>query len=374
MTQQNPLQLAKQGNPNAIAALINRSLNSQGITAKVIRKDDCLRVLLESNEVPKQNNLSAFIHNGVLKLEIPEINTLQVFGRQTGEQVPAWSQTINLKMPLSLIDQQPIEKSQNPHTQYRQKNISSFEKSDSPIAQKPTLISNSEVDEAHSELRLLREAAKKGDLQAISSLVSRAIAPRIVTVEAEVQYGTTLCLKLYQLGKMQGKFCVQAVIEVLNDIQPDKISSVTIAAIASDKRTQVWNRFLTFKNGKFVDNTISYYVSVGIMVALIIGLLGYCYALPKQSNTVSSSSSPKTIVQNSPWDGSVFQVKSWLEDNLKDPKSLEYIEWSAVQKTDDGGFIVRVKYRAKNSFGGYVIENKVFSLDSAGTVTNSIDR
>jgi hypothetical protein len=125
MTQQNSLQLAKQGNPNAIAALINRSLHAHGITAKVIRKDDCLRVLLKSNKVPDQNNSSNFIRNGILKLELSEINTLQVFGRQTGEQVPAWSQTINLKMSLSLIGQQPIENSQNPRIQYSPRPISS---------------------------------------------------------------------------------------------------------------------------------------------------------------------------------------------------------------------------------------------------------
>ena len=67
------------------------------------------------------------------------------------------------------------------------------------------------------------------------------------------------------------------------------------------------------------------------------------------------------------------QVKAWLKANLNDPGSLEFIEWSPVQKTDDGGFMVRAKYRAKNSFGGYVVENRVFFLDSAGNVTHSID-
>jgi Domain of Unknown Function with PDB structure (DUF3862) len=127
MTQQNPLQLAKQGNPNAIAALINRSLNSQGITAKVIRKDDCLRILLESNEVPNQNNLSEFIRNGIVKLRISEINTLQVFGRQAGEQVPAWSQTINLKVsPSYSTSQQQLSEPHNSQSQRTQNSISSL--------------------------------------------------------------------------------------------------------------------------------------------------------------------------------------------------------------------------------------------------------
>lgn len=86
----------------------------------------------------------------------------------------------------------------------------------------------------------------------------------------------------------------------------------------------------------------------------------------------SSTSSTRAIVENSAWDGSVYQVMSWLEVNLKDPGSLEFIEWSPVQKTNDGGFMVRAKYRAKNSFGGYDVENRLFYLDSSGNVTNTI--
>jgi len=68
-------------------------------------------------------------------------------------------------------------------------------------------------------------------------------------------------------------------------------------------------------------------------------------------------------VQNSSWDGSVYQVKMYLKDNLKDPKSVEYIEWSDVIK-EGKYYIVRCKYRARNSFGGYTIENKLFYIDA----------
>lgn len=82
-----------------------------------------------------------------------------------------------------------------------------------------------------------------------------------------------------------------------------------------------------------------------------------------------SSKSKETKIENSPWDGSVYQVKKYLKNNLKDPKSYEGIEWSDVQKTHDG-YMVRHKYRAKNSFGGYMIENQIFYLDSKGNVIN----
>lgn len=72
-------------------------------------------------------------------------------------------------------------------------------------------------------------------------------------------------------------------------------------------------------------------------------------------------------VENSAWDGSVSQVKKYLKSNLKDPDSYESIEWGNVVETDNG-YMVRHKYRAKNSFGGYMVENNVFYLDFQGNV------
>jgi hypothetical protein len=82
----------------------------------------------------------------------------------------------------------------------------------------------------------------------------------------------------------------------------------------------------------------------------------------------SNSSSENSTALYTESDGSVWQVRSWLNNNAKDPESIEYITWYPLQKTNDGGFSVRVKYRAKNSFGGYVIEEKNFFLNSSGTV------
>lgn len=74
-------------------------------------------------------------------------------------------------------------------------------------------------------------------------------------------------------------------------------------------------------------------------------------------------------VENNSWDGSVSQVKKHLKANLKDPNSYESIEWSDVIETSNG-YTVRHKYRAKNSYGGYVIENNIFYLDFTGNVVD----
>ena len=185
----------------------------------------------------------------------------------------------------SLTDQQPISELKNLHPQRGQNSVDSPQVNNTSTAQNDNSTPNSGSD-ANPDLLLLREAARKGDLQALSNLISRAIAPRNITVEATIQHSVTLWLKIYPLAKMQPQSCIQAVISVLNDIQPGKVSSVRISEIATDKKTQVWNRFLALRDGKFVDNTTSLNISLSIVVVLIIGLVGYC-ALPKQSATTS---------------------------------------------------------------------------------------
>lgn len=84
----------------------------------------------------------------------------------------------------------------------------------------------------------------------------------------------------------------------------------------------------------------------------------------------------KEIVRNNPLDSSVHQVEKYLKKNILDPDSYDPIEWSAVQKIQNGvdySFYVRHKFRAKNTFGGYVIENKIFYLDINGEVVKVED-
>ena len=50
-------QAAKQGNPRAIAILVNRQLQPKGITAKVSVKASCLQIMLEAATVPNQKGL-----------------------------------------------------------------------------------------------------------------------------------------------------------------------------------------------------------------------------------------------------------------------------------------------------------------------------
>jgi hypothetical protein len=91
---------------------------------------------------------------------------------------------------------------------------------------------------------------------------------------------------------------------------------------------------------------------------------------PAKSRPSQSSS---TKVVNSAWDSSVRQVERYLKKNLKDPKSFDAIEWSPVASRSDGGYQVRCKYRAKNSFGGYIMANQIFIMNSEGNVISVVN-
>lgn len=109
---------------------------------------------------------------------------------------------------------------------------------------------------------------------------------------------------------------------------------------------------------------------IAIAVVLVLWFIG---SMSDDNNGSTSSSK----VQNSEWDASVYQVEHYLKNSyLKDPDSYEGIEWSKVNEMSGSSeykYWVRHKYRAKNSFGGYVIENKIFYLDDQGNVVGEKD-
>lgn len=77
-------------------------------------------------------------------------------------------------------------------------------------------------------------------------------------------------------------------------------------------------------------------------------------------------------VKNNELDASVYQVEQYLKNNLRDPDSYAPIEWSAVQKTEDG-YSVRHKYWARNGLGRMAIENRIFYLNKNGNITGYTD-
>ncbi|MEH1865108.1 MAG: hypothetical protein V7K69_08865 [Nostoc sp.] len=102
MTQPNFLELAKQGDAQAIASLLNRQLQPKGITAKIALKDGCLQVMLESAQVPNQQALVAFIRKDITSLGAASIERAKIYGRQIGEEFPAWSDEFEVELQKKL--------------------------------------------------------------------------------------------------------------------------------------------------------------------------------------------------------------------------------------------------------------------------------
>ncbi|WP_224092415.1 hypothetical protein [Nostoc sp. MS1] len=102
MTQAKLVKLAKQGNTQAIAFLMNRHLKPKGITAKVILQDTCLQIMLESAQVPNQQALVAFVHKGINSLGTTAIEKVKVYGQQVGEELPTWTDEFEINIREAL--------------------------------------------------------------------------------------------------------------------------------------------------------------------------------------------------------------------------------------------------------------------------------
>jgi len=92
MTQSHLIEQAKGGDPQAIATLMNRSLQPKGILARVSREGQRLMIQLEAEQVPNRDALMTFVQNGLTNLHINNISTVEVTGQQSGLGETAWVQ------------------------------------------------------------------------------------------------------------------------------------------------------------------------------------------------------------------------------------------------------------------------------------------
>jgi len=127
------LHLAKQGNEQAIAALLNQALQTQAIATKVSLTDGCLQIMLEAAEIPDQATCLKLVYRTLLRLKIPLVKSVQVYAGQH-DQPPGWCDKCSA-----------------------------------------------------SRAGLLKRLAKQGDEGAIATLLSRALIHQNVEVKAHLQ-------------------------------------------------------------------------------------------------------------------------------------------------------------------------------------------
>ncbi len=106
---QNLLKLAKQGNPEAIAQLLNQALQPKGITARVIRNGEDLRVLLEASPVPEPQILVPYLEKKFAKLAMASIRTVRLQVKSPESAKVTWSRQLTLQP-------QPSASGVEPHT------------------------------------------------------------------------------------------------------------------------------------------------------------------------------------------------------------------------------------------------------------------
>ncbi|MEL6777237.1 MAG: hypothetical protein AAFO06_08280 [Cyanobacteria bacterium J06597_16] len=96
-TQRTLLDQAKQGNPDAIASLMNQTLAKQNRHIRVLRQAHQYKLLVEGEEVPPQAATVNWITQGLRKLAIPDAKVAIIYGKAKQSKQPEWQQSIQLE-------------------------------------------------------------------------------------------------------------------------------------------------------------------------------------------------------------------------------------------------------------------------------------
>ncbi|HLO52616.1 MAG TPA: hypothetical protein VK211_29725 [Kamptonema sp.] len=88
------VELARQGNPKAIAVFLNQFLQPKGINAMALLREGCFHIVLDSAEVPNQEVTATFVENKLASLKSKSITYVKVHGRISGNKSVAWTQEI----------------------------------------------------------------------------------------------------------------------------------------------------------------------------------------------------------------------------------------------------------------------------------------
>jgi lipopolysaccharide export LptBFGC system permease protein LptF len=100
-------ELAKQGNPKAIADLMNSTLQPKGIRiVKSAIKDECLQLLLESENILDKDKIVKFIQSKMTELSVNSIKEIKILNRRKGSSETTWYEKISIKSE-SKLDSQP---------------------------------------------------------------------------------------------------------------------------------------------------------------------------------------------------------------------------------------------------------------------------
>ncbi|MFB2836334.1 CapA family protein [Floridanema evergladense] len=96
LKQKSIVTLAQEGNPEAIAALINQVIAKKGVTAIAKTKDNWLHIVLVADEIPDRSVLFRFIIDGITRLNPRHIDCVRLYGRRSDHKWPTWTEAFDL--------------------------------------------------------------------------------------------------------------------------------------------------------------------------------------------------------------------------------------------------------------------------------------
>ena len=102
------LSQAQEGNPEAIAILINQVLSKKSITSTATVEGSCLQLILTSEEIFSPSGCVNFIYQGMSRLGAKSITSVRVIGQQPNHAEPAWIETFDLLPAETVADVTPV--------------------------------------------------------------------------------------------------------------------------------------------------------------------------------------------------------------------------------------------------------------------------
>lgn len=113
MTQSSLFELARNGNPQAIASLMNQVLEPKGVVAKTQLEGNCLHILFTSDHSLSQTAIASFVQNGLNALGTKSFQTVKLYAKKLGQETPLWVDTFSLKS-YAEVTQPPTSRAVSP--------------------------------------------------------------------------------------------------------------------------------------------------------------------------------------------------------------------------------------------------------------------
>lgn len=117
MTTQNILELAKQGNTQAITTLMNQALETKEITVQISITGRSMTIVGESQANIEQSFFVDYVRQTIKKIKLSTVKTMYIKGQITDTKTPIWTQIIDLEDEMLIQNGQSNFVSQLNHSQ-----------------------------------------------------------------------------------------------------------------------------------------------------------------------------------------------------------------------------------------------------------------